>query len=552
MDASLAVSAANFSGRLRDGARSVDLISVVREWRASCAASPAAQTALVDARAAQLLVAYLLVCEADCAAAASEDGSGGSGIADAARARRVGWQALVNLCAGTGAPECARTAVFRAIARGTGAQCALESGARAGITDTALADVVLCAVHTSTRGSTARLRTLATRARLLLPLLRLAAPAGGGSGADGRLACVEADDSAVLGVRSLAADFLEAGLFPAALATARRGLSAAALIDTPGVVSGEVVGGGGGITTEATILLHAVALSVESALYAGAAAGRHVTSRREVGSALDAALAAASSAVANFFVDAASGALAMPKTDAGHSALGALHVGLCVRAAHACANLLGDSIALQSNAAEAQNDVAQGFSDAAVSRKGSEEAGGADSESTAAASGALSSDDELGPPDAVDTEAHATQFFPPPRLAASLVQLLVASSPRAAAPAPAPAGAASTRSLDDVPSELRTSLVRCIALFFSRKTDAGSDDFVSEAVREGVTTVLLAQTALHEHTITLREWAMLATRELAQARGESGDIARAEIVSATATARGMQAKVDEVGRAAAK
>jgi hypothetical protein len=547
--AALITDAGTFSSRLAAGARSADLVDAVRAWRGACAGSPAAQCALADARAARLLVAYLGVCEEDFAAEAS----GGADSANAARARRVGWQALVNLCAGSGAPERARAAVFRAITRGTGARCALESGARAGVTDAALAEVVLCAVHTSSRGSPARLLSLATRSLLLLPLLRLAAPAGGGAG-DG-LTAVEADDGAIAGVRFLAEELLKAGLVPAALATARRGLSAGALLD--------VAGGGSGVTTEATIFVHAVAVAAESALY-GSAETRGGASRRTSASALGAALAAAAPTVADFLVAAGTSALSTPSTGTdAQSILRALHVGLCIRATQACANLLGDSFALQSDTSASGGAAvgAAAFGPPSESGVTSDDA----SECVSAGDRAFpssgedvdppdlvdcafpSSDEDVDPPDPVDA-VDATRVFPPPNLAATLIRFLVAASPRAASSASPPADAPAPR-FDGAPSDLRTSIVRCMALLLSR-AEVGAQGFVSEAVCEGATAVLLAQTALHEHTVTLREWAMLATRELAHVQGAGGDAARAEIIAAAARARSMQNRVDTVGREA--
>lgn len=465
------------------------VLDVVRKWRNACVDSAETQNALVSAGASRALVVFLRACEAEIVAA-----NGNSALMDElALARRVGWQALGNICAGN---EDTSADVFGAITAyptdGGGANdlaaggsvaasrhaAVFEIGAVASANDEKLGGVVAGVVYTCAHGDRSRLSTFSSLERFLLPYLRLAQPTHRDSGAGGASTTISFAASEWVGffVEAL----LKHGLFPAALAAARRGVSATALLSD----GGSTLQYGRGITTEVAILLAALQVANEAALYGCGGVGTSASRDPAAATTIGAHLRLCAPALRSLLLEAIAGACEAPKSQ--QCALAHLHISLCLRTASSAAALLADD---------------------------------------AACGGGTHGEGDGGGSNVSEEEIEA--------IGKALARVL--------------AIAADDSSCVSMPPFLRPAIARALALLFADGT-ALSDAFERGAISADVVPGLLVHTTVTERAPTLREWALLAIRRIAASRGAHGDAARVALGEAVSSARDAKARLDEFGK----
>ncbi len=467
----------------------VSVLDVVRRWRKACVDSADTQNALVSAGASRALVAFLRACEAEIVAAI-----GSSALMDElGLARRVGWQALGNICAGN---EDASADVFGAItafptdggransvaAGGSVAAsrhaAVFEIGAVASANDEKLGGVVAGVVYTCAHGDRSRLSAFASLERFLLPYLRLAQPTHRDLGTGGASASVSLAASEWVGffVEAL----LKHGLLPAALAAARRGVSATALLSNDGLTLQH----GRGVTAEVAILLGALQAATEAALYGSGGVGTSTSRDPAAAIIIGAHLRLCAPELRSLLLESIAGACEAPNSP--QLALAHLHISLCLRTASSAASLLADA---------------------------------------AACGGGTLAEGDCGSSDASEEEVEA--------LGRALARVL--------------ATAAGDSSCVSMPPFLRPAIARALALLFADSAVL-SDAFERGAVSADVVPGLLVHTSVTERAPTLREWALLAIRRIAASRGAHGDAARAALGEAVSNARDAKARLDEFGK----
>ena len=486
------------------------LLDDVRAWRGACVNSKDVQDELIAAGVASALMLFLRACEL---------GSGGETevLKSMALARRVGWQALGNLCAGN---EIAAASVFEAIMATDGTEdtvsalSVLEIGLVAATSDSALASVIAGVTYTSARGAHTRLTMLVKHERIFLSLLRLAQPAHVTTTtamATTTTTTVKDDDDDGPGewIGFLTETLFLEGIFPSALVVARRGLCATALFDDNEEKRLQQAPRGFGITTEVTVLVFALQAAVEASIYGsssgsgsgdGSSAGATVIARSSL--TVGQRLRECAPVLRQLFIEASAGALDQNLDTS--PLLTHLHIALCLRTVGATLSLLTD--------------------DAACGGKNS-----------------------LG--DYGDGGVIGTTEIECEMIGTYISTLLIAAAVTTGSSSSSSSSSSDEKRLPEpLPPRFQSTLARALALLFADASVTGGAAFERGAINADGVAGLLAHTGFTERAPTLREWALLGVRRLAAARGDAGDAARKSISEAADSARNANEAMQNIGK----